>query len=805
MDNVQNQQGGNANPAPAGPAAQPANQGPQQPGQAEDLQDEIPLGGQAVDLAAENARIRRGFTDTRVIPIHGLVTGQYPKQTMPKPITQAEQIKVFGDRVGKFHGNIDEDVMHFIKKCDQAMIDLGMNSKTVATALRSGPLNGRAAMFVDRCMLKIEDEYPASDHYCQQRGQQGRAWIPFEPGIDARSSHSSVHFADSVNTQDSICVGVNAEGHPAQCVHGLEARRADERTRRRRHTSARSAIHHQSEHALVPDQPAIPHFEEVSAKACLRQYLLEQFFKKSAPNVAFQEYVNAQTQSRSISVSEFIWNLDIKHRKYKEKLWGLDAPRKLRENKLDIEEELIQFIKQNTVIEFKKFFQTKITYNPDCMNTLAKCEQIAKLFEEETEEGKIFTNRTRSQAKPHLVMGAELEQSSNQAAMAAAAAAQSLNNWNNNANSGVYTDAQGYPISTIQQASNLQNLQPQHYQPEVPPCPANITEEVWQSTHAAVAAQFGSISAATAQPRGRGGGTFRGGRGFSRGTPQRGGGRGRGQFNRGSQRGGAPRGGRGGYQQQQRQPGQPPQPNPVPQHIGEYWICTPQMEAKCLYPNTGNNKRCAYCRVPGHSYSGCGYKRDDIFAGNFWDVHPRAGQLPSKKQADAKFQGITNSERKLKVAAAAFAGQLPAICNQSQQQQYYGGYQAQNQGYTSGTQFIQNAAAAQAQQQQQYAQQQQEPQQQTQQQQPPPNPAASGQAHGVSAAAAAPVQFNVGASSPLRQMSAAAGTLAKSSRQPIDQARVDNIHQTLSSWAEQRERQNIKNEEQQQSAALWYT
>lgn len=791
-------EGGNANPAPQNPAAQP--------GQADNLQDEIPLGGQAVDVAAENARIRRGFNNTKLIPIHGLVTGQYPKQTVPKPITHAEQIKVFGDRVGKFHGNIDEDVTHFIKKCDQAMIDLGMNSKTVATALRSGPLFGRAAMFVDRAMLKIEDEYPASDHYCQQRGQQGRPWIPFEPGIDGRSSHSAVSAAESTATQDSICVGEEAEGHPAQCVHGLVARHADERTQRRRHTSATSAVHHQGGSALIPDQPAIPHFEEVSAKACLRQYIMEAFFKKSASNVAFQDYVNAQTQSRSISVSEFIWNLDIKHRKYKEKLWGLDAPRKLRENKLDIEEELIQFIKQNTVIEFKKFFQTKITYNPECMNSLAKCEQIAKLFEEETEEGKIFTHKTRSQAKPHLVMGAELEQSPNQAAMAAAAvAAQSPNHYNYNANSGVYTDGQGYPISSTQQAPNLQNLQSQHYQPETPPCPVNITEEVWQATHAAVAAQFGSISAATAQPRGRGGGNFRGGRGGSRGAPQRGGGRGRGQFNyRGSQRGGATRGGRGGYQQQQRQPGQPPQPNAVPQHIGEYWICTPQMEAKCLYPNTGNNKRCSYCKVPGHSYSGCGYKRDDIFAGNFWDVHPKAGQLPSKKQADAKFQGMTNSERKVKVAAAAFAGELPTICNQSQQQNY-GGYQAQNQGYTSGTQFLQGAAAAQAQQQQQYPQQQQEQQQQAQQQQQPPPPGPSGQAHGVSAAAAAPVQFNVGASLPTRHMSAATGTSIKSSRQPINQARVDNIQQTLTSWAEQRERQNLQNEEQQQSASLWYT
>ena len=165
---------------------------------------------------------------------------------------------------------------------------------------------------------------------------------------------------------------------------------------------------------------------------------------------------------------------------------------------------------------------------------------------------------------------------------------------------------------------------------------------------------------------------------------------------------------------------------------------------------------------------------------------------------------MTNSERKVKVAAAAFAGELPTICNQSQQQNY-GGYQAQNQGYTSGTQFLQGAAAAQAQQQQQYPQQQQEQQQQAQQQQQPPPPGPSGQAHGVSAAAAAPVQFNVGASLPTRHMSAATGTSIKSSRQPINQARVDNIQQTLTSWAEQRERQNLQNEEQQQSANLWYT
>ena len=113
----------------------------------------------------------------------------------------------------------------------------------------------------------------------------------------------------------------------------------------------------------------------------------------------------AQTQSRTTTAREFIWNLNITHNAYKTYLWGFEAEYKLQFNKADYEKELVEFIKEGCVREFKDFYQDRQKFQP--MNTLEDCEILAKHFEEDKEPGKIFTQKCRSHAKAEHVMAAE--------------------------------------------------------------------------------------------------------------------------------------------------------------------------------------------------------------------------------------------------------------------------------------------------------------------------------------------------------------------------------------------------------------
>ena len=157
--------------------------------------------------------------------------------------------------------------------------------------------------------------------------------------------------------------------------------------------------------AEIPDQPALPFFEEFQPIACFRHYIICEFKKKISTITSFNEFTATQTQSRTTTVREFIWNLDVTHYAYKTDLWGFEAEYKLQASKADYEKELVEFIKEGCVREFKDFYQDRQKFQP--MNTLEDCEILAKHFEEDKEPGKIFTQKCRSHAKAEHVMAAE--------------------------------------------------------------------------------------------------------------------------------------------------------------------------------------------------------------------------------------------------------------------------------------------------------------------------------------------------------------------------------------------------------------
>ena len=128
-----------------------------------------------------------------------------------------------------------------------------------------------------------------------------------------------------------------------------------------RHGSTKTSIasadgvqgwHHVSTIAERPDQPSLPFFQEIHQNACLRHYIICA-------------------------------------------------------NKSDNEKELVELIKEGCVREFKDFYQNRQNFQP--MLTLQDCEMLAKQFEEDTEPGKVFTQKCRSYAKAEHVMAAEVK------------------------------------------------------------------------------------------------------------------------------------------------------------------------------------------------------------------------------------------------------------------------------------------------------------------------------------------------------------------------------------------------------------
>ena len=57
--------------------------------------------------------------------------------------------------VGVFSGNVDEDVILFLKKCDKAMLEYRLNSKEVAKQIKLKCLGKRAASFNNMNLKRV--------------------------------------------------------------------------------------------------------------------------------------------------------------------------------------------------------------------------------------------------------------------------------------------------------------------------------------------------------------------------------------------------------------------------------------------------------------------------------------------------------------------------------------------------------------------------------------------------------------------------------------------------------------------------
>ena len=112
-------------------------------------------------------------------------------------------------------------------------------------------------------------------------------------------------------------------------VHGLEARRADDRTRRVHRVPQQPAVHrrcHQYHRDPVPDQPAVPPLPHVDANQCLRHYLFYEFYEKLDRQEIEKQFDLAKFQKARQSVREYIWALKIAYEKYKLARFGKLTP-----------------------------------------------------------------------------------------------------------------------------------------------------------------------------------------------------------------------------------------------------------------------------------------------------------------------------------------------------------------------------------------------------------------------------------------------------------------------------------------------
>ena len=591
-----------------------------------------------------------------VIPIEGLERDAYYRAPTYLPTTQSltAQQKEFCEQLPKFSGLNGEDVLTFIKRVDQTMQDLRLTSGQVASALFSkfSPLQGRASTFVNQARSDTADhsEYRHAIYWCAQERVPGRDWIPYQPrrpSVDSiPESVASVDSQDSVATQDSVdtaaSVGVPEDGPNyiahVQGVHGIENRRQDDRTKRVHRMPHQPAVHrrrHQYHREMIPDQPAVPPLPQVDANQCLRHYLYYEFHEKLDRQAIEKQFELTKTQKPRQSVREYIWTLKIAYEKYKLQRFGKLTPQQKLAMKDDDDYNLTDIIKSNAVKEFKTFMQQKLTTDPDCLKTVQQMENLARRFETMTDVGKNFTNSCKSDEKVQPVMA--LTSPNQDGRMSENMAQFQTGSYNYNPSY--------YSTNYMQPPTGSSPYVPQTQQPHVysdqsqfamgtsapalpiPPMPDHLanqmTQEAWraacsasqQQQHAQykadIDATLARISALKPQPPT---GTGRGG--ANRGRGGRGGGRGRG------------RGAASGNQSQQQQP--PPPPNTLPPGCTENWSPSPAEEAQCIHANNGR-PRCYFCGVCGHSYSTCGYRREDVKNGKKWNVHPKRGQLLPKK------------------------------------------------------------------------------------------------------------------------------------------------------------------------------
>ena len=631
------------------------------------------------------------YHDKPVIPLYGVPRDYMPKGKREDWSTYSQSNKDFNQLLPRFGGKDDDNVGNFIKAVDQAMANMGLSSKGVATALRSinSTIHDRAATFLN-LTLKNPRKYPRADHWCQQRFQPGRAWIPYIAGQEEQvaidESVSTIDsLAESIETQPSIAsVAENVEGGPIAGVHGLEARRADPRTQRRHHHPRQEGVHRQPHIPRIlerPDQPFIPQLEEVVPNQCLRHYIYHEFYQTANRDAAHKKLEAARFQQSRMSVREYIWNLSLAYENYKEARWGVIDDAKREADRDNDEDYLTNIIKNHSIQEFKNFFQQKLTSNHNCMDTVELCLDMAKDFEIFTDPGKLHTAKCSSNAKVHPIMALKEAHLTNPGRLATGPQAPGFPGDPGNAASATYNAAyytetglglQG-PISNSQQPPSFNpltyldqsgfNVSAAGAQPptNLPPIPAHLTsqmtEEAWSAAVTAginlnqQAQQAAKIAAALSQPPP---------------PAPRGGGRGnRGRGNRGNRGGTNNRGGKAGGQT----PPVPPPPNVVPEGYKDTILLSAQQEAKCIHPNPQGRERCTYCLIVGHGYSLCGYKREDVKANNHWPLHPKRGQLLPKKKQFARYMASQRKTFSANSANPAAAVSFSQFTMDQQQQQ----------------------------------------------------------------------------------------------------------------------------------------
>ena len=529
--------------------------------------------------------------------------------------------------VGVFSGNVDEDVILFLKKCDKAMLEYRLNSKEVAKLIRLKCLGGRAASFANMILKRVR-QYPNSDYYAQQLYVQGRNYTPFAPMIPARAeSVPSEGTIASRPSEPELPIDLNADP-PREAVRPYRGRQAS--------VPHQSRLHRRAEAPEQPELPPIISRTLVQPLECFRWYLYKNFYVKKDAGLAYEEFKASQMQQRSTSVREWIWHMQLLQDKYHTCLHGQASyERQMAGEELPktMDLELLHCIKTNSVREFQLFFQQLLANDKKAMDSVEKALAIAKIFEEEYGTGRDITAKTRSNAKAVLVMPAKAQFSTSGSQMLPHQLNQEQSNQSPIAQpQQVPSTYQGhYQTEEFAMSQQQQNAMTQHQQSQQMPqladnVPHGLTSEQWQlacnSAAVHMAQQRQMFAASGALPRTPGG----------RGTPTT---RGRGGAN--SNRGGRGGRGRGG---QQGQPRQQPPPNHLHQNGQEFWNPTARELSLMSRPKADDNRpTCFYCALGGHGSSTCGHRRRDLRDHNIdRPFHPQRGHLVSPTKMRTRAQ-----------------------------------------------------------------------------------------------------------------------------------------------------------------------
>ena len=528
--------------------------------------------------------------------------------------------------VGVFSGNVDEDVILFLKKCDKAMLEYRLNSKEVAKLIRLKCLGGRAASFANMILKRVR-QYPNSDYYAQQLYVQGRNYTPFAPMIPARAeSVPSEGTVASRPSEPELPIDLTAEP-PREAVRPYRARQA--------RVPHQHRLHRRQEEAEQPELPPIISRTLVQPLECFRWYLYKNFYIKKDAGLAYEEFKASQMQQRSTSVREWIWHMQLLQDKYHTCLHGQASyERQMAGEELPktMDLELLHCIKTNSVREFQLFFQQLLANDKKAMDSVEKALAIAKIFEEEYGTGRDITAKTRSNAKAVLVMPAKAQFSTSGSSLLPHQLNPEQSNHSPIAQpQQVPSTYQGHyqteEFAMSQQQQNALTHQQQSQQlPQLAEnVPHGLTSEQWQlacnSAAVHMAQQRQMFAASGALPRTPGG----------RGTPTT---RGRGAAN--SNRGGRGGRGRGG---QQGQPRQQPPPNHLHQNGQEFWNPTARELSLMSRPKADDNRpTCYYCALGGHGTSTCGHRRRDLRDNIDRPFHPQRGHLisPTKMRSRAQ-------------------------------------------------------------------------------------------------------------------------------------------------------------------------